>query len=377
MRIAINARMLKSFPDDGISRFTFEVVKRITLNNPSHHFILIFDRNFGNELLFSENTEAYIIKPAARHPLQWYFWHEWQLPRILKKCKAGLFLSPDGFMPLRLKIPSVPVIHDIAFFHRRGDVPLITSLYYRYFFRKFAEKAARIVTVSDFCKNDISSYLNIDPCLIDVAHNGVSGYFSPVDKSSSDIFRTGLTGGVPYFLFVGNFSPRKNIPGVINAYNLFRKTSALNHKLVLTGGRLFLNSETDRLLASSPWSEDIIITGPVKHEDLRMLYGSAAALVFVPWFEGFGIPAAEAMRCGTPVILSDTTSLPEIGGDAALFADPSVTEEICNAMKRIASEEELRERLSEAGLKQSDRFTWDKTAQSVWGSIEKAAADIK
>lgn len=372
MRIAINARMYKAVPDDGISRFTFEVVKRITSDNPSHHFILISDRKYGKSMRFPKNTEAYVIRPAARHPLQWYLWHEWQLPRMLKKYNADIFLSPDGIIPLRSDIPSIAVIHDIAFYHRPADIPFITSHYYSYFFRRFAAKAVRIVTVSDFCRNDISSWLKIDPSLIDVAHNGVSEYFSPAEKHVSDNFRKELTGGDPYFLFVGNFSPRKNIPGVIKAYNLFRETSSLNHKLVLTGGRLFLNSETDRLVKSSPWKSDIILTGPKKHEDLRMLYCAAAALIFIPWFEGFGIPAAEAMRCCTPVILSDTTSLPEIGGDAAIFVNPCIAEETCNAMKRIVNDAGLREKMSASGLKQSGRFTWDKTAQIVWDSIEKA-----
>ena len=152
-------------------------------------------------------------------------------------------------------------------------------------------------------------------------------------------FRKELTGGNPYFLFVGNFSPRKNIPGVINAYNHFRSTTQFNHKLVLTGGKLFLNSETNRLLKSSLWASDIILTGSMLHNELRLLYSSSTALVFVPWFEGFGIPASEAMRCGTPVILSNTTSLPEIGGNAAIFVNPDNTGEISNAMIKIMTDE--------------------------------------
>jgi glycosyltransferase involved in cell wall biosynthesis len=372
MKIAINARMLKAVPDDGISRFTLEVVKRITANNPSHKFALIFDRKFEKELLFSGNTEAYLVSPAAHHPVQWYTWHEWQLPGILKKIGADIFLSPDGIISLRSDIPSVPVIHDINFYHRPADIPFLSRSYYRYFFRKFAEKATRLITVSNFCKNDISTYLNIDPSKIDVAYNGVSDYFGPVEKQLTDTYRKNITGGIPYFLFVGNFSPRKNIPGLLKAYNLFRETSGLNFKLVLAGGRLFLNSETDRLIRTSKWTKDIILTGPKKHEDLKMLYCSALSLVFVPWFEGFGIPAAESMRCGTPVILSNTTSLPEIGGNAALFVDPGSPENICREMIRLSNDNDLCSALSSSGQKQSKKFSWENTAESVWESLEKA-----
>jgi glycosyltransferase involved in cell wall biosynthesis len=373
MNIAISARMLKAVPHDGISRFTFEVVKRITINNPSHQFALIFDREYDRNLIFSLNTEGYLLKPATRHPLLWYYWHEFQLPWLLKEIKADIFLSPDGIISLRSDVPSVSVIHDINFYHRPKDLPKLISLYYRYFFRKFAQKSIRIITVSNFCKNDISSYLNIDPGSIDVAYNGVSEYFTPADRQTTDIFRQELTGGFPFFLFVGNFSPRKNIAGVIKAYHRFRSTTGLKHKLVLTGGKLFLNRYTDRLIHSSSWSDDIILTGQKIHEELRLLYASATALVFVPWFEGFGIPAAEAMRCGTPVILSNTTSLPEIGGEAAIYVSPGSTEEICSAMVKIATDENLRISLSKKGEEESLRFTWDNTTQCIWESIEKAA----
>jgi glycosyltransferase involved in cell wall biosynthesis len=373
MKIAIIARTLKAFPNDGISRFTYEVVTRLLKNHPSHHFILIFDKKPDPGLQFQQNSEIHIIKPAARHPFLWFLWHECQLPSVLRKSGAELVLYPDGIMSLRSEIPALTVIHDISFYHRPHDTPLLTNVYYRYFFRKFAHRAVRICTVSEFCRDDISSYLKIDKSNIDVAYNGVSGYFRPLEKHEVESFRNKITGGNEYFLFVSNFSPRKNIPALINAYNKFREITGLDYKLVLTGGRLFLNSETDRLIRSSSWREDIITPGPVGHENLRFFYSAALALVFVPWFEGFGIPAAEAMSCGTPVILSSTTSLPEIGGEAALYADPGDTDEICNAMVEISRDIKLRHSLSEKGQSQSGRFTWEKTASDIWESIVKAA----
>jgi glycosyltransferase involved in cell wall biosynthesis len=376
MRIAISARMLKKVPDDGISRFTFETVKRIVIEHNSVSFFLIFDREFDNSLLFSDNIEPVILRPSTRHPLIWYYWHEWQLPGLLKKTGADLFLSPDGIISLRSDVPSIPVIHDLNFIHRPSDLPVLTSIYYRYFFRKFAHKAVRIATVSEFSKNDISSCFNIDPSLIDVVHNGVSEYFTPAGNSETEKFRAALTGGEYFLLFVGNFSPRKNIPGLIKAYNLFRSGTAFKHKLVLTGGRLFLNSETDKLIKSSPYSRDIILTGAKDHKDLRLFYSSATALVFVPWFEGFGIPAAEAMRCGTPVILSDTTSLPEIGGQGALYADPGNIKEICSAMIKIIEDNDLRASLISRAQKEVEGLTWENSAKSLWKSVEKAYRSI-
>jgi glycosyltransferase involved in cell wall biosynthesis len=349
------------------------VVKRLVTGTGNHRFAFIFDTKPDDRFDFLSGHEIFVIRPASRHPVQWYTWHEWQLPRILERSKADIFLSPDGIISLRSKIPSIPVIHDINFYHRPTDIPFLISHYYRYFFSRFARKATRIITVSDFCRNDIADNLRIDRGKIDVAHNGVSEYFVRAGKREIVDCRQELTGGSPFFLFVGNFSPRKNIPGLIDSYDLFRKKSGLDHKLVLTGGRLYLNRETDRLINSSPFRKDIILTGSVKHSDLGILYSSATALVFIPWFEGFGIPAAESMRCGTPVILSNTTSLPEIGGNSALYVDPGNPTEVSEAMIRITTDEKLRSSLSESGLIQAQRFTWDNTAASVLLSIESAA----
>lgn len=371
MKIAISARYLKEKPDGGVARFTYEVTRRIVQKNPSDEFILVFDRNYSDSLLFGSNCRGVMLEPETSGPLSCYIWHEKKLPGLFETIKPDIFLSPDGVISLRCRVPQVSVLHDISFYHRPQDLPFLTSLYWRYFTRKFANHAARIVTVSEFCRQDISSYLNIDPGKIDIAWNGVSEYFFPAGDEEKDNYRTVLSSGIPYFLFVGNFSPRKNIPAIITAWHLFKQKTRLPHRLVLAGGRLFLNRKTDRLIRSSPWRSDIILPGLIAHQDLRMLYCAAEALVFTPWFEGFGIPAAEAMRCGTPVILSPVTSLPEIGGDAALYANPADPEEICNAMIRITSEPGLRESLSVAGQTRSQKFTWDNTADCVRNAIEK------
>jgi glycosyltransferase involved in cell wall biosynthesis len=371
MKIVIDARLLKEVPDDGISRFTHEVVTRIVSENPDHTFLLIGEKKDHEKAVRNLSCEWIYLNPPARHPVQWYFRNEWQIPPILKNFEADVYFSPDGMMPLSTDAPCLPVIHDINFHHRPEDVPFAERYYYNRFFRKFAEKATRIITVSEFCKNDISVHFGISPEKIDVAWNGVSDYFTPVEERTRNEFIYKLTGGIPYFLFVSNFSPRKNIPGLIRAYNIFRETTDLKHKLVLIGGRLFLNSETDRSIKESKWREDIILPGSVLHKDLHIYYASALALVFVPWFEGFGIPAAEAMRCGTPVILSNTSSLPEVGGNAALYASPGNQLEIAEAMKSIANDDELRTRLSIAGRKQSLNFTWENTAKCVWEAIRK------
>jgi len=372
MKIAISALHLKESPVDGVSRFAYESVKRLVLNNPDDIFFLISGRRLPDSLIFGNNAENIVLPPVGDNPFNWWYWHERKLPGILRQTGVDLFFSPEGFVSLSTDVPQVPVIHDISFYHRRGDLPYLRGIYHRHFCRKFARRAARIVTVSGYCRSDISGYLNVEAGKIDVAWNGVSDYFSPLPESEKTGFRLNLTGGDPYFLFVGNFSPRKNIPGLLRAWHLFRRKTSFPHKLVLAGGRLYLNSETDRLIRFSPFKDDIILTGQVDHVSLSRYYSSAEALVFVPWFEGFGIPAAEAMRCGAPVILSSVTSLPEVGGEAAIYADPGNPGEICSSMKKIVTDNSLRESMVVQGIEQSAKFTWENTAECIMKSLRMA-----
>ncbi len=375
MIIAINARTLKHVPHDGIGWFTYEVIRGIVSAHPEHRFVLISDRKYDNPPVSGSNVEYITIPLRTVHPLIWYGWHEFFLPPVLNNVKADLFVAPDGIIPLHTTVPCIAVIHDINHEHRPGDIPWSERIYYRHFFPLFADKAARVATVSRFSAEDISVTYGINPDKIDIVSNGVADIFTPPLPGEAEETQREFTGGRPYFLFVSNFSPRKNVETVIRAYDLFRKENRSNHVLLLAGRRLYLTRDIDRALEASPFSKDILFTGSVDRTVLRRLYGAAAALLFVPWFEGFGIPVVEAQRCGTPCILSDTSSLPEVSGGAALCAGPDGAGAIASAMARLVSDEALRRRLSEDGMQNSKRYTWANTATEMWSCIMKTIPD--
>ena len=377
MIIAINARTLKTVPHDGIGWFTYEVTRGIVSEHPEHHFVLISDKKYDQPPVAGDNVEYITIPMRAFHPLLWYFWHEFLLPGVLRKVKAELFIAPDGIIPLRTEVPCIPVIHDLNHEHRPGDIPFCQRVYYRHFFPLFAAKAARTATVSEFSAADISMTYGISRDKIDVVPNGVAGLFSPPAEGEAEKTRSEFTGGRPYFLFVSNFSPRKNVATVIRSYDIFRKENGSDHVLLLVGKRLYLTKEIDRALKASLHGSDILFTGSVTRDVLRRLYGAAAALVFVPWFEGFGIPVVEAQRCGTPCILSGTSSLPEVSGGAALCAGPAGAGAIASAMARLVSDEALRHRLSHDGIINSQRYTWQKATTAMWDCIMKATSNIQ
>ncbi len=366
MRIAVNTRLLINDIHGGIEWFSYECLKRICTGHPEHEFIFLFDRPYDKKFIFSSNIEPLVVKPATIHPFFWYIWLEHKLPPVLRENKAGLFLSPDGMMPLGTDIPCLPVIHDINFYHRRSDLPHLKSLYYRKYFKENAIRARRVVTVSEYSKQDMVRSWGIEPGKIDVVYNGVADEFS-CNEGEKDLKST-----KPYFLFVGNLSPRKNTANLILAYERYRKEFNGTAGLVLAGDRLFMNGETDRIYMNSEYKNDIHFVGKKSRDELRSLYSEAIALVFVPWFEGFGIPLVEAMKCGTAVIASDTTSMPEIAGDAARFVCPSDTQAIAREMLTVEKDEKLRKELIRKGFLNARKFTWDKTADLLWQSIEKS-----
>lgn len=372
MRIAVNTRLLLKDRLEGIGWFTFETLKRMTKNHPEHEFIFIFDRPWSEEFIFSENVTPVVTGPPARHPVLFYIWFEFQIPRILKKYKADLFLSPDGYLSLNTKIPQLAVIHDISFVHRPGDLPWLKDRYYNYFFPRFAHKAARIATVSEYSGNDIAQSFNIDPNKIDIVYNGINEEITPIPPEKQENIRKKYTDGNAYFLFVGALHPRKNVTGLLKAFDAFKTFDKKNIKLVIVGGQMHKTGEIFNTFQNMRFRNDVIFTGRIPTAELHDILGSAMALTFVPYFEGFGIPVIEAMSAGVPVICSSTTSLPEVGGDAVLYANPLQIDQITNAMMKISGDPELRTKLIEKGYKQKEKFSWDKTSRLLWRSVERA-----
>jgi glycosyltransferase involved in cell wall biosynthesis len=179
----------------------------------------------------------------------------------------------------------------------------------------------------------------------------------------------------PYFLFSGRWEHRKNIVGTIQAFALFKKKTRLPHKLVLTGSRTWAAEEADRAIHASGMEREIIDLGKSPYDSLPLLYGAAEALVYASFWEGFGMPLAESMACGTPVITSSISSMPEVAGDAGLYVDPHSTEEIAEAMRQIAESPALRARLSAAALERAKRFTWEETARRTLQTYQLLASE--
>jgi len=382
MVIAVNCRLLLKNKLEGIGWFTYETLKRITRDHPEHRFIFIFDRPYSREFIFSDNITPVVAGFPTRHPILWLLWFELVIPRILRKYRADVFFSPDGFLSLRTKVHSVPVIHDISFVHRPEDVPVAARIYYNYFFPRYARKAFRICTVSVHSQKDISKTWNVARSVIRVVYNGASQAYKPLKPDEIRIVREKYAGGKPYFLFVGSLHPRKNVGNLLKAYYRFIEQTRSEVRMVVVGEVMWKEDQRREKEDQRREKEDqrissVIYTGRLEPDELRLVMGGALALTFVPWYEGFGIPVVEAMSSGVPVLTSNITSLPEVGGDTVLYTDPGSVGSIAEGMGRLAHDENLRAILVSKGLERSRSFTWEKTAKKVWLTIETVITAIR
>jgi glycosyltransferase involved in cell wall biosynthesis len=372
MKIAVNTRLLVKNKLEGIGWFTFENLKRICQQHPEHEFFFIFDRKYDPGFIFSDNIKPLVIGPQARHPFLYYLWFGYSIPYILKKIKADLFLSPDGYLSLGMKkIPQLAVFHDLNFEHYPEDLPFLERKNYKHFFPKYARHATRIATVSEYSKSDIVEQYQIEADKIDVVYNGANEAFEPIPEQLQTQVREKYTQGKPYFVFVGALHPRKNLVNLFKAFDVFKKASDNPVKLLIVGEKKWWTEKIETAYNQMQHKNAVCFSGRLSAENLHKVLASALALTYVSYFEGFGIPIIEAYRCHVPVITSNVTSMPEIAGDAALIIDPFDINSIADAMSEIYTKPGLRQQLIEKGKIRMQEFTWQKSADRLWSSILK------
>lgn len=376
MLIAVNTRFLIKDKLEGIGWFTYETIKRLTLNHPEHTFLFLFDREPDPEFIFAKNVIPIRVWPPARHPYLWKYWFDVALPKIFKKFKPDLFISTDGFLSLNTDVPTLLVIHDLGFEHYPEHTPSVVSKYYRKFTPRYAEKATRIITVSDFSKKDIVKKYHVNPDKIDVAYNGANDKYVPLSDTAQQAVRNNYTGGLPYFLYVGSVHPRKNIKNLLLAYDAMRKEYATQNKLVVAGRMAWKTDDTQSVYEHMQFKDDVIFTGHLQLSELTKVVGAADAFVYPSLFEGFGIPVVEARYCGVPVISSNRSSLPEVGGSDAIYFNPEDIDNIKDSLIHFLSDSEKYRKIARNDIHVRDTFNWHKTEQKIEAAIATMTDDF-
>lgn len=282
MRIAVNTRFLLPSKMEGFGWYTFEIVKRLVENHPEHEFIFFFDRKFDRRFVFGSNVTPVVLNPPARHPILFRIWFNFSVTRALKKYKADVFFSPDGFLSLKTKVAQVGVIHDLNFEHHPEDLPTSALNYLKKYFPQFGKKAEHIITVSEFSKQDLCKTYGISPDKITVSWNGASEVFKPISEEEKTAVRDQFSNGKNYLLFVGALHPRKNVKRLIEAYsNLCKADPHFDFELVIVGETLW-KREGYSLELDDHVRSHIHFTGHLSLEDLAHVMAAASIFTFVP-----------------------------------------------------------------------------------------------
>ena len=353
MNIGINARHLIKDRLEGIGWYSFEILKRLIKLMPSHQFIFFYDRKTPF-LISGENISNIILSPPARHPVLFKFWFNFLLPKAFKRYQIDLFFSSDGFLSLNSDIQQVGVIHDLNFEHYPEDLPKNIIKYYKKYMPLFAQKANKVITVSNYSKNDIVNKYKVNSEKIKVIYNGGNDIFKPIKEEKIRNFQNNNTNR-PYFIYVGSLHKRKNIERMLKAFQAFNNEDKWDFIIIGTDmwkGQLDL----DGIL------NNVKFIGRKSGNELAMWIASSSALVYISYFEGFGLPILEGMMSGVPVISGNLTSLPEVGGKAVIYVDPFNLDSINKGMQEATSNYQ---KYRDLGLKQATLFSWDKSALEV------------
>lgn len=372
MTIAINAIFLQKGQLEGYGYFVQEIVRRWVAQYPKHQFVLVFDRPADPSFRFADNVALVEVGPPARHALGFLYWYNFRLPMALRKYKPDVLVQPYGFCSTTTSIPQVMVVHDISFKHYPQFVPVYHRWFYQFFTGLFINKATQLATVSDFSEKDIIQHYPKAAGKINIVYSAAKPFFQPLDYEAKAAVKAQYANDCEYFLFTGGIHPRKNLLNLLKAFSVFKKWQRSNMKLLVVGRKAWQYEDVLEKLSTYKFREDVVLLDYLDEQALAKITASAYAAVYPSFWEGFGVPIVEAMQSGVPIITANTSAMPETGGDAALYADPADPNAIGQMMVQIYKDEQLRSRLIAKGLEQAQQFSWERTANLLWQSLEKA-----
>lgn len=374
MRIGISGQLLKG-RHTGVEHYISNLMRYIVRCNGENEYVFYVNRAYTENDMPIEGLrirESGI--PGISRSMR-FLWEQSYLPILLAKDNIDVFHAPGYTMPLMTTTPSVVTIHDAIAMKFPQYCTRMNYLHYRLVLPPTAAKAKRIITTTGYTRNDIVNTLGVPEDKIDVVPLGVHESFAPIEDRqvlASVKHRYGLPPEL--VLFVGNLEPKKNIGRIIEAFNTLRISWSIPHALAVVGRKEWLFRDLARMVRLLGLEPHVFFLGNVSLSDLVLLYNAADVFVFPSLYEGFGLPPLEAMACGTPVVTSNRSSLPEVVGDAAVTVDPLNTREIVEAVHSVLTDGELRRELRERGLNRVRLFSWESTAWKTMGVYKKAIA---
>lgn len=365
MRIGIDARMLFM---SGIGTYLKNLLDGFARLETGHEFVVFIQKTDRGR--FDPPADNFSIAETDAPPYS--LAEQFRLARAVKNEKLDLIHHPHYAAPLWGSTPMVATIHDLI--HQLFPELCPSRLAWRvswFLARRTAKRARLVLTVSEHSRRDIIAHLGVPPAKVRRTYNALPpGWGEGV--SSRRPPEMAAMGDAPYFLYVGNHKSHKNIPLILEAFKMIREKAG-GIRLVLTGQRAGLEKELNRLRLG----DEVLFLGDVSHETLQGVYASARALVFPSKYEGFGYPPLEAMGCGTPAIVSNAASLPEVVGEAGVIVPEGEVGPLRDEMLRLANDEAHRNRLAEKSLVQAKKFSWRQLAEGTLLAYRDAVASGK
>lgn len=358
LRIGIDAHMVGDH-SGGNENYYVNILNKL---EPDEHIIYVFLRKGIDDSEFGRRFRIVHFKSnnaVIRNFIE--------IPFLCIYYKLDL-MHTQYFIPFIRPCPFVCVIHDICFEHYRNIFSRFETLRQRILVSYAARKSRVIYTVSEYSKNDIITCYRVPKNKVLVSYNAVNDSFKPLSKdalNSRELRRRFEIGDSPFILCVGNLQPRKNLVNLIRAFSNYKEKDAYDTRLVIVGKKAWMYNSIFSEALSNRYSGDILFTGYVDECDLVRLYNEATIFVYPSIFEGFGVPPLEAMACGTPVAVSQTSSIPEIVGDAGLYFDPFNVDEICASIYKLMSNKKLRDKHIRLGFERVQKFNWFRSSE-IW-----------
>lgn len=366
MKIGIEAQRIFRKKKHGMEIVTIKLIKHLQRLDTKTEYVIFVKDDEDNECI-KETANFKIVKvPGISYP----DWEQIHLPQAAKKENLGLIHFTSNTASLFLNIPMVLTLHDIIYLETidfsGSSYQNIGNLYRRFVVPKIVNKCKKIITVSCYEKNRIQNHLSIDNNNVQVVYNGIESSFKKI--TDHEVLNS-ITGkyNLPkdFILFLGNTAPKKNTKGMLKAYGQY--VSDITNPLPLVIVDLSMENiltilEDLKLLGIK---DKIIAQNYISHADMVVLYNLATIFVYPSLRESFGLPIIEAMACGTPVVTSNTSSMPEVAGDAAILIDPLNSKELADALTNLTNNEALRVSQISKGFSQAELFTWEKTARDT------------
>lgn len=365
MRIAINARALKP-QKTGIGNYISHLITEIAKLDRQNQYVVFYDAADTGEymtLVKQDNFEE-VLCPQVE------FWEQICLPTELEKRRIDLYHSTAFVIPLIKPCPMIVTFHDLTYKLFPDNLGRALSEYYERWAEVSAWNADCIISDSDNTARDLMKFYHIPREKIETVLLAVSPQYRPLPAVNYEWIRRRYRLRNKYVLFVGTIEPRKNLERMLEAFRKVKQDNRIEHQLVLVGKER-PNHDISKIIKKLGIEEEVRITEYVPDTALPLLYNAADVFVYVSLYEGFGLPPLEAMSCGTPVITSNTSSLPEVVGDAAITVNPYDVDEIANAMYTVLTDDALKHNLIARGIARSQLFSWEKVARETLSIYEK------